>query len=149
MSIPGEKKTIPAIMGASGITKEQAKTCLYYAIATYFLPDKLEIMPILEIIGPHGTGKTNLLKQLQMMVNKPKLIGGKTYSALRDNLDSTITALIDDGDKIAEEILINRYSRIDSIIEHKIQSPMGWVIKQSDVFGATIITKREPLKTQQ
>jgi hypothetical protein len=69
LSVWGEKVAIPAIMGASGITKEQARTCLYYALATYFLPDKLEIMPILAIIGPHGTGKTNLLKQLEKMVN--------------------------------------------------------------------------------
>jgi len=79
MTIWGEKLYVPAIMGASGITKEQAKTCLYYAIATYFLPDELELMPILTIIGPHGTGKTALVKQLAKMVNSPKWVSGRTF----------------------------------------------------------------------
>ncbi len=47
MAIWGEKVYVPAIMGASGITKEQAKTCFYYAIAMHFLSDELDIMPIL------------------------------------------------------------------------------------------------------
>ncbi len=86
MAIWGEQKAIPVIMGASGINKEQAKTCLYYIVATYFLPDELDLMPILAIIGPQGTGKTDLLKQLGKMANDAKLIGARTYAALRDKL---------------------------------------------------------------
>jgi len=146
MAIWGEKKAIPAIMGASGMSKEQAKTCLYYVIATYFLPDEIELMPILAIIGPQGTGKTELLKQLAKMANSPKWVGGRTYPALRDKLGKTITALLDDADNIDEEILINRYSKVDSVIEHNVQVPFGWVTEKTDVFGATIITKRQPFK---
>ena len=69
MAIWGEGIYVPALMGASGITKEQAKTCLYYAIASYLIPDKVKRMPLLTIMGPHGTGKTSLLKQLSKMVN--------------------------------------------------------------------------------
>lgn len=47
MAISGEKVYVPALMGSSGVTKEQAKTCFYYAIATYLIPDKLARMPIL------------------------------------------------------------------------------------------------------
>jgi nicotinamide riboside kinase len=147
MAIWGEKKAIPAIMGASGITKEQAKTCLYYVIATYFVPDEIELMPILAIIGPQGTGKTELLKQLAKMANSPKWVRGRTFPSLRDKLGRTVTALLDDADDIDEKILINRYSKIDSVIEHKVQLPdKRWVTKKTDVFGATIITKREPFK---
>ena len=146
MAIFGEKITIPAIMGASGITKEQAKTCLYYVIATYFVPDEIELMPILAIIGPHGTGKTALLEQLSKMANSPKRVRGRTFPALRDKLGRTITALLDDADDIDEKILINRYSKVDSVIEHKVQVPDGWVTRKTDVFGATIITKRQPFK---
>ena len=58
MAVSGEKLYVPALMGASGITKEQAKTCLYYTTATYLIPDKVKRMPLLTIMGPHGTGKT-------------------------------------------------------------------------------------------
>ena len=52
MAIWGEKVYVPAIMGASGITKEQAKTCLYYAIATFLLPEEINRFPLLMITGP-------------------------------------------------------------------------------------------------
>jgi len=150
MAIWGEKVYVPAIMGASGITKEQAKTCLYYVIATYFLPDELELMPILAIIGPHGTGKTDLLMQLGKMACDARLIGARTYPALRDKFGKTTTALLDDADDITEaneKILINRYSKADSIIEHKVNRGGAlWINKKTDVFGATIITKRLPFK---
>ena len=147
MAIWGDKKAIPAIMGASGITIEQAKTCLYYVIATYFLPDRLELMPILAIIGPQGTGKTDLLTQLGKMTNDTKLIGARTYSSLRDRFGKTTTALLDDADDIDEKILINRYSKTDSVIEHKVNKGGAfWLNKKTDVFGATIITKRLPFK---
>ncbi len=60
MPIWGERVCAPAIMGTSGITKEQAKTCLYYAAATYSSPEKLKRTPLPEIIGPPGTGKLEL-----------------------------------------------------------------------------------------
>lgn len=153
MAITKGKKAIAAIMGASGITEEQATTCFYYAIATYFLPDELELMPILAIVGPHGTGKTDLLKQLQKMVNSPRLVGARTSPTLRDKFGVSTTALLDDADDLneqGEKMLINRYSKVTSILEHNVdvgtrEHPF-WKMKQTDVFGATIITKRTPFK---
>ncbi|MHC4183986.1 MAG: hypothetical protein ACYSR0_11630 [Planctomycetota bacterium] len=154
MAITEDNKAISAIMGASGITEDQARTCLYYTIATYFLPDELELIPILAIIGPHGTGKTDLLMQLIKMVNGPRLIGARTFPTLRDEFGKTTTALLDDADDITEaneKILIHRYSKIGSVIGHKVDiSPRidvtKWRDKKTDVFGATIITKRTPFK---
>jgi hypothetical protein len=34
MAIWGEKVYVPALLGASGITKQQAETCFYYALPT-------------------------------------------------------------------------------------------------------------------
>jgi len=65
---------------------------------------------------------------------------------LRDGLGKTVTALLDDADDIDEKILINRYSKTDSAVEHKVQVERKWKTKKTDVFGATIITKREPFK---
>jgi len=105
MGIWGEKIYVPAIMGASGITEEQAKTCLYYAVATYLIPNRLKIMPILAIIGPLGTGKTSLLNQLLTMVNEPELILAESTPTLRDKLSKTTTACIKEGDTVDEELI--------------------------------------------
>ena len=86
MFIWGETSYVPALMGASGITKEQAKTCFYYAIATYLLPDKVNLMPLLVIMGPHGTGKSALLSQMGKMVQDPEEVSVQTKAALRDKL---------------------------------------------------------------
>ena len=147
MAIWGDKKAIPAIMRASGITKEQARTCLYYVIATYFLPDDIDIMPILLIVGPQGTGKTELLKQLYTMANNPKIIAAESIPTLRDNLTSTTTAIIDEGDNIHEQYLIQRYDKETSTITYK--KNLGgsyWRTIKANIFGATIIARRTPFR---
>ncbi len=143
----GEKVYIPALMGASGITFKQAKTCFYYALATHFIPDKLNLMPILAIIGPQGTGKTSLMKQLAKLVNGPKDIAAESEPTLRDSFAKAITALIDEGDNVFERLLHRRYDKTISVMDHKV--PRGanyWVTKHTDIFGATIIGRREPFK---
>jgi len=149
MAVLGEKVYVPAIMRASGVTREQAKTCLYYAVATYLIPDKLDRMPILAIIGAIGTGKTKLLKQLRKMVNEPKLIAVESAPTLRDKLKNTVTALIDEGDNVNEDYLIRRYDKATSTISYK-KSPGAavWITKSVDIFGATIIARRIPFKDQ-
>lgn len=147
MDIWGEKVYVPAIMGASGITKEQAKTCLYYAVATYLIPDTLKRIPLLLIHGSHGTGKTSLLNQMVKMVNKPKKITAKTFATLRDSLNNTTTALIDEGDQIIEELLINRYDVKTSSVVHNM--PLGnnmFRRTKANIFGATIIVRRTPFQ---
>ena len=96
MAIWGEKLYVPALMGASGISREQAKTCFYYAIATFLLREKVNVMPLLVIKGPQGTGKSALLKQIRKMVKEPEEISVQTKAALRDKLHNTTTALIDE-----------------------------------------------------
>jgi len=148
MAIWGEEDLVPAITGASGITTEQAKTCFYYAIATY-LTDRLYKMPILAIIGPHGTGKSSLLNQLRGMVNQPKIVSGESAPTLRDELGDAITALIDEGDHIREKFLIRRYERATSSVNYKMtDGGRGWGTTSSFIFGATIIVRREPFKDQ-
>lgn len=147
MAIWGEKVYVPAIMGASGITKEQAKTCLYYAIATFLLPDKINLMPLLVIMGPQGTGKSVLLEQLGKMVNEPKEISVQTKAALRDKLHNTITALIDEGGEIDEDLLIRRYAiETGTISYNKNYGGSAWFRKRANIFGATIIVRRVPFQ---
>ncbi len=90
---------ILALIGVSGISQPQAKTCFYFAVATHLLPEQLQLMPILAIIGALGPGKSKFMTQLGKMVKQPKLIGAESQSTLRDELDGTVTALLDEGDK--------------------------------------------------
>jgi hypothetical protein len=140
MAIWGEKVYVPAIMGASGITKEQAKTCFYYSIATFLLPEKINRFPLLMIMGPQGTGKSELLTQMGKMVNEPKNISAQTKAALRDKLHNTITSLIDEGGEIDEDLLIRRYDvETGTISYNKNYGGSAWFRKRANIFGATII----------
>jgi hypothetical protein len=140
---------ISALIGASGISRQQAKTCFYYAVATHLLPEKLQLMPILAIIGPLGTGKSKLLAQLGKMVKQPKLIGAESQSTLRDELDKTVTALLDEGDKVYEAYLVRRYAKETSQISYKQETgDMGWRKVEAEIFGGTIIVRRTPFADQ-
>ncbi|MFC2006014.1 hypothetical protein ACFLVG_03540 [Chloroflexota bacterium] len=140
---------ISALMGASGINRLQAKICFYYAVATHLLPEKLDIMTILAIIGALGTGKSKLLAQLRKMVKQPKLIGAESQSTLRDELDGTVTALIDEGDKVYEPYLQRRYAKETSQISYKQETgDIGWRKVEADIFGGTIIVRRTPFADQ-
>jgi hypothetical protein len=135
---------ITALIGASGISRHQAKTCFYYTVAT-FLISELLLMPILAIIGALGTGKSKLLAQLGKMVNQPKQIGAESQSTLRDELDGAVTALIDEGDRVYEAYLQRRYARDTSQISYKLPiEDKGWRKADADIFGATIIVRRTP-----
>ncbi|MHB8084700.1 MAG: hypothetical protein ACYDHZ_02605 [Dehalococcoidia bacterium] len=147
MAVWGEKTLVPALMHSSGISFDQAKTCFYYAMATYLLPDKLKRMPILAIIGAHGTGKTSLLKQLKRIVKDPEFISAESNPTLRDKLDTALTAVIDEGDKVKEDYLIKRYDKATSKISHKVANgARSWLTVRSDIFGATIIVRRIPFQ---
>jgi transposase len=104
-------------------------------------------MPILAIIGPHGTGKTDLLKQLEKMVWQPKLIGALSTAELRDELDKTGTALIDEADNIHEAHLIRRYSVETANVSWKESlGDRKWQRHDANIFGATILARRTPFK---
>lgn len=121
------EKYISALIRASGISRHQAKTCFYYALAIHLLPEQLQLMPILAIIGALGTGKSWLLAQLMKMVNEPKMIGAESQSTLRDELDGTVTALLSEGDKVYEPYLQRRYAKDASQISYKMEAEaFGW-----------------------
>ena len=78
---------VELIVSASGLDQNQAKTAVYYAIATYALP-QLEKFPVLVFLGPAGTGKTTLLGIMGAISYNPSdIIDGKvSKSVLRDSL---------------------------------------------------------------
>jgi len=132
------------LMGASGINIYQAKTCVYHAVLTHLL-DILDLIPPLIAFGDSGTGKTWLLKQLSYFVYNPKELNVKTSAALRRLLTPNTTAIVEEADKIDEQLIINRSAKATSqiaVTEEREQG--GWQIVTHDIFGATIVHRRKP-----
>jgi len=145
MAIWGEKDYIPNIMGASGITKEQAKTCMYYAMLTYaFIGSRVKLMPILNIQGPVGTGKSNLLRVLRQIVYDPREIKATSFAGLRDELISGSTAIMDEASYVDEDLLVKRYQISTAKVSFKKRAICGWTTEKTDIFGSTIIVRSVP-----
>ncbi len=62
---------ISAMLGASGLNEQQAKTCVFYALATHHI-DKFEKFPILVFQGGADTGKSSAMAQAGKMCQNPK-----------------------------------------------------------------------------
>lgn len=134
------------IEGTTGLEVNQAKTVVYFALATHGLPH-LNKFPILTLYGPAGTGKTTLLGILKEIAHRPSWIDGKVSKAeLRDSLDAETTALIDEADNVAEPWLVNRYSRQSASTSVKRERLSGWERESLNLFGATALHRRRPFQ---
>jgi hypothetical protein len=134
------------MLTASGLTKDQAKTCVYYAVATFLTNEYAELMPILLYLGNSGTGKSAAMNQLEKLVNEPRRIQGRTYSEVGRSVDGAVTAIIDEGDfkqtKIETELLQLRCCR--RYANQVIHVPPEQRPMTISNFGATIIARRKP-----
>ena len=130
----------------TGLAGYEAKTVIYWATAAYRLP-KLDEFPILAIQGPPGTGKSTLLKTLGHLTYKPKFLdGGVSKAELRDSLASTPLALLEEADRANETLLGKRFARRTSITSVKRKAADGWPRVALNLFGATALHRRIPLK---
>lgn len=130
----------------SSLNENQAKTVAYYIIATHGLP-ALKKIAILIFQGWFGTGKTTLLEAIKMLAYKPQWLDGKVSKAvLRDSLLGETTALIDEADETYEQLLVNRFARQSAKIRFKREAEVGWTNVVQDIFGATAMHRRTPLK---
>jgi hypothetical protein len=150
------EKAISILRGSSGLDIEQAKLAIYYAIATWKLPD-LQIFPILRFCGPPGTGKTSAILTLAHWCRSPKVICGKliTPAALRDELKSVHmgTAIIEEADETtdirdSEQLLAARCSPTTGKLRLKEQSRDTWQQVSAELYGASIIHYRRALIDQ-
>ncbi|MFC2045595.1 hypothetical protein ACFLUH_02845 [Chloroflexota bacterium] len=138
------KPVIGALIGASGLTENQAKTAIYYAIVTW-LYNELDFIPILEFRGNSGTGKSEAIRLLGELVANSKNIQGKTYSEIGYRLHQVNTAIIEEGDftqERTEELLRDRCTK--QLAVQTIHLPPDQTRYDIYYFGATIIHKREP-----
>ncbi len=136
-----------AITSACELDMNQAKTVIYWAIATHGI-EKLELMPILALSGPHGTGKSTLIKVMGQVCYQPRLMDGEMSKAeLRDKLELNTTAIIEEADNVEERSILKRYSRqtADTSVKRGSAS-QGWTSKEVHTFGATALHRRLSFK---
>ncbi len=136
-----------AIISACGLDMNQAKTLVYWALSTHGI-EKLERMPILVLLGGHGTGKSTLMALLKQICNSPILIDGKVSKAeLRDSLKPNTTALIEEADGVNESLILGRYAKQTASTSVKRGSAShGWSRETLDLFGATVLHRRLPFR---
>jgi len=135
---------VEALLGASGITEDQARICVLYTLVTH--REDLGFNPILAIIGNTGTGKSDLLSEIEYLVREPKIASATSYATMRDEMDNCPTYIIDEADKVDEELLIARSQKTKAKLTHKVGTGQGWEDRESDVFGATILARRTPFR---
>jgi len=147
MSNPLQRE-IDAIMRASGLDINQAKTAVYYAVATHMM-EKLEEMPLLVLQGPAGTGKSSGMKQIEKLVHNPERITGRiSEPALRDKMKRNggyKTIFIEEADSVSEALISDRYSKKSAQrTVNRASSANTWAMDSVDIFGATVLHKRIP-----
>ena len=132
-----------AMTTASGLTDEEARLCVTYAIVTHLDFDRI---PALVFRGALGTGKSEALEQLAKMCNEPKEIKSHTRASLRDALNNCKTAIIDEADNIDEALIRDRFAKSAGIVHYKKLIRRGiWQDMTAITFGASILTRRIPI----
>jgi hypothetical protein len=143
-------RAVDSLISVSGLMREQAKTCIYYAVMTYLLdtyPDDY-LIPILCLQGNSGTGKSQTIKLMAKLVNQPAMLNGKgkTFSGIASDLNRVVTALIEEADfkqsRIETQLIQLRTERRH--MNQVINMPPQATPLPIENFGATIVEKRVP-----
>jgi hypothetical protein len=135
---------VDAMLGASGLTLMQAKTAVYYGILTYLYEEFPDLVPILNILGPTGTGKSEAIKQMERFINVPIRVPGSTYTDLGLGLHEAKVAIVEEGDKFSNikcEYLLQQRCN-ESQRRQVIHVPPDQKPQEIDNFGCTIIHRR-------
>lgn len=154
-SNPYEQVIIPAVsltqniidvlLHATGLTKDEAKTVVYWAIATNGL-DVLECFTLLLIHGQPATGKSTILKIIDKLTDA-KFISITSSAEFRDMLCAYHVVLIEEADDVNEKSLLKRYSKQAASVNLKHKTEQGVFLSQaSKLYGATAMHRRYHLE---
>jgi hypothetical protein len=137
---------------STGLNSLARKIVAYYTLATHTIP-KANTFPLLVLIGPMGTGKSETSRIVKTFAYKPRALAlrGMSPPAFRDELAEAHegTAIIEEADagwresKNYENLLSDRYHR-DSA-KFAIKVPAGdnsWVTQEKPFFGSSVGNKR-------
>jgi len=133
-------KAILALRDATGLTLNEAKTIVYWAVATYGL-NKLDCFPPMVIYGAPETGKSTILKFVAKLINA-HVISTTTKAEFRDQLADNRIVCIEEGDKVEEPMILKRYSRESGQVHIKVRGSWGFYTNEGNIYGATLLHRR-------
>lgn len=134
------QKAILALKHATGLTTNEAKTVVYWAIATQGL-EKFDCFPPLVLYGVHETGKSTILKFVSQLINA-HFISTTSRAEFRDQLIKNRIVCIEEGDKVNEELILKRYSRESGQVHVKTRILGGYTTTEGNLYGATLLHRR-------
>jgi hypothetical protein len=140
MKVRTGSKAILALKHATGLTLNEARTVVYWAVATHGL-SKLGVFPPLVIYGPIETGKSTILKFLPQLIDA-HVISTTTKAEFRDQLANNRIVCIEEGDNVNEELILKRYSRETGQLHLKVRGSWGFYTEKGNLYGATILHRR-------
>ena len=135
----------------SGLPDFEEITASYYCLATWCL-NQINPFPLLCVIGPNGTGKSQLLAAFGRLAFQPHQFtaSNMTPPTMRDELGKAHdrTAIIDESDVDDLESFLNlRYLRETAVCYVKVPAgPERWKTRTIPIFGPSIVHKRVPFK---
>ena len=135
----------------TGLNEFEERVCAYYCLATWCI-NQINPFPLLDVLGPNGTGKSQLLAVFRRLAYKPHVFtaSNMTPPTIRDELGKAHerTAIIDEADVDSlEDFLVLRYLRETAVCYVKIPSGFGgWTTRVIPIIGPSIVHKRVPFK---
>jgi len=136
------KRYVEALMGANaGIDELQARTMVYYAVATYY--EEIDPFPILLIKNDFGCGKSDLIETLFPMSKGGEWIKGTTEATIRNDLGNCRTAFFDENENLPEKWLTRRFKKSNALISVNVIQDKGWDSNEINLFGATVVARRQ------
>ena len=127
------------ILRCVALTETDAHLVAHFLLATWFI-DRLPIAPYLALVGPPQSGKTTLLRVLDLLCRRSLFASDATSVTLLQACDQLHpTLLIDETSSIDDPVALRRLLRIGNtpgslVLRHK----QAW-----NVFGAKVICWRE------
>ena len=146
------------IQSMSGWNPIEAKTIIYWIIATYGFENIRKFAPLI-VYGRYGTGKTTLLEIIETLADPPKsekgdplraemrLSGDLSDAVNRDKLAEGGTHCMDEADGFDEKYIPKVFDSFSAKMTVNVQAPSkGWEKHDLEVRTALVMHRRLPIE---
>ncbi len=134
-----------------GISQMQARTMVYWALATYC---DFDPKPLLLVLKPFGCGKSDLMNTLFPMASDGQRIDGESDAVVRDELHHCPgVAFFDERDDEKdsklnlEGYLTKRFKKSNSFVKVNRPEGSGWEKEDLNINGWTVFARRKPFRS--